>query len=56
MLLLGEALSPWIGDLIARALTIRFIAKLLGMSRGPTYHDTLARTPVARSASATYAK
>lgn len=43
MLLLGEALSPLLGDLIARALTVRFIAKLLGMSNGTTYHDTLAR-------------
>jgi short-subunit dehydrogenase len=41
MLLLGEALSPWLGDLIARALTVRFIARLLGVSHGTTYHDTL---------------
>ena len=31
MLLLGEALSPWLGDLIARALTVRPVARLLGM-------------------------
>ena len=51
MLLLGEALSPWIGDLIARALTVRFVATLLGMSRGLTYHDTVPRRSVARGAS-----
>lgn len=34
MLLLGEALSPGIGDLIATALTQRPVARLLGMSRG----------------------
>ena len=50
MLLLGEALSPWFGDLIARALTVRFVARLLGMSSGQTYHDTLARRSVARGA------
>ncbi len=42
MLLLGEALSPRIGDLIAVALTHRPIARLLGMSRGRTYHETIA--------------
>jgi short-subunit dehydrogenase len=42
MLLLGEALSPRIGDFIASALTRRPVARLLGMSRGPTYHHTLA--------------
>ncbi|MFE1957042.1 SDR family NAD(P)-dependent oxidoreductase [Streptomyces sp. NPDC059479] len=41
MLLLGEALSPRIGDLIATALTQRPIARLLGMSRGKTYHETI---------------
>jgi hypothetical protein len=41
MLLLGEAVSPRIGDLIATALTRRPIAKLLGMSRGKTYHETI---------------
>jgi NAD(P)-dependent dehydrogenase (short-subunit alcohol dehydrogenase family) len=41
MLLLGEALSPRIGDLIAAALTRRRIARLLGMSRGTTYHETI---------------
>ena len=50
MLLLGEALSPWLGDLIALALTVRFVARLLGMSSGQTYHDTLARRSVARGA------
>ncbi|GAA1203625.1 SDR family oxidoreductase [Pseudonocardia alaniniphila] len=42
MLLLGEALSPRIGDSIATALTLRPIAGLLGMSRGRTYHETIA--------------
>jgi NAD(P)-dependent dehydrogenase (short-subunit alcohol dehydrogenase family) len=41
-LLLGEALSPRLGDLIATALTRRPVAKLFGMSRGGTYHETLA--------------
>jgi NADP-dependent 3-hydroxy acid dehydrogenase YdfG len=41
-LLLGEALSPRLGDLIATALTRRTIAKLFGMSRGSTYHSTIA--------------
>jgi len=40
-LLLGEALSPRIGDLIAYGLTRRPIARLVGMSRGTTYHDTI---------------
>jgi hypothetical protein len=42
MLLLGEAFSPRIGDLIATALTRRPIARLLGMSRGRTYHETIS--------------
>jgi short-subunit dehydrogenase len=42
MLLLGEALSPWIGDLVAHALTLRPIAQLLGMSRGQTYHQAIS--------------
>jgi hypothetical protein len=41
MLLLGEALSPRICDLIASALTVRPVARLLGMSRGKTYHETI---------------
>jgi NAD(P)-dependent dehydrogenase (short-subunit alcohol dehydrogenase family) len=41
MLLLGEALSPRIGDLIAAALTVRPVARLLGISRGKTYHETI---------------
>jgi NADP-dependent 3-hydroxy acid dehydrogenase YdfG len=45
MLLLGEALSPRIGDLIATALTHRPIARLLGMSRGKTYHETILESP-----------
>lgn len=42
MLLLGEAFSPRIGDLIASALTRRGVARLLGMSRGRTYHETIS--------------
>jgi short-subunit dehydrogenase len=41
MLLLGEALSPWLGDLIAQALAVKPIARLLGMSRGQTYHEVV---------------
>jgi NADP-dependent 3-hydroxy acid dehydrogenase YdfG len=43
MLLLGEALSPRIGDLIATALAKRPIARALGMSDGRTYHEMLRR-------------
>ncbi|KUN18495.1 hypothetical protein AQJ11_34180 [Streptomyces corchorusii] len=45
MLLLGEALSPRIGDAIATALTKRPVAALLGMSRGGTYHETILSRP-----------
>jgi hypothetical protein len=45
MLLLGEAFSPRIGDLIAFALTLRPVVQLLGMGRGKTYHQTLAEAP-----------
>ncbi|MET8995805.1 SDR family oxidoreductase [Amycolatopsis sp. NPDC004169] len=41
-LLLAEALSPRIGDLVATALTKRRIAALLGMSSGKTYHETIS--------------
>ncbi|HJP80692.1 MAG TPA: SDR family oxidoreductase [Pseudonocardiaceae bacterium] len=41
MLLLGEAVSPRIGDFIATALTRRPIAALLGMTSGKTYHQTI---------------
>jgi len=44
MLLLGEALSPRIGDAIAKALAIRPIARLLRMSRGQTYHQAIGLT------------
>jgi hypothetical protein len=47
MLLLGEALSPRIGDLIAAALTHRRIARILGMSRGTTYHEAISSRPSA---------
>jgi len=41
MLLLAEALSPRLSDLVAQALTVNPIARLLGMSRGPTYHEVV---------------
>jgi short-subunit dehydrogenase len=48
MLLLGEAASPVLGDAIATALTRRPIARLLGLSRGRTYHETiLNQSPLA---------
>jgi len=47
MLLLGEAFSPRIGDLIATALTHRPIARFLRMSRGETYHETISSRPSA---------
>jgi NAD(P)-dependent dehydrogenase (short-subunit alcohol dehydrogenase family) len=40
-LLLGEALSPRLGDLIATALSTRSVASLLGLSRGQTYHEAI---------------
>ena len=42
MLLLGEAFSPRIGDLIASALTHRWIAWAVGMGRGKTYHQIIS--------------
>jgi NAD(P)-dependent dehydrogenase (short-subunit alcohol dehydrogenase family) len=44
-LLLGEAVSPRIGDFLASALTRRPFARLAGMSRGRTYHQTMAKQP-----------
>jgi NADP-dependent 3-hydroxy acid dehydrogenase YdfG len=44
MLLLGEAVSPRIGDVISWALTVRPIARLLRMSRGQTYHQAIGLT------------
>jgi len=41
MLLLGEALSPRLGDLIAHALTLKPVAWALGMSGGRTYHKVI---------------
>jgi NAD(P)-dependent dehydrogenase (short-subunit alcohol dehydrogenase family) len=46
-LLLAEALSPRLGDLVARALTVRPVAWLLGLSRGQTYHQAIGASPVA---------
>ncbi|CAK7285160.1 hypothetical protein [Streptomyces misionensis] len=45
MLLLGEAVSPRVGDLIATALTKRRVARLLRMGGGKTYHETIAGHP-----------
>ena len=42
VLLLGEAFSPRIGDLIASALTHRWIARAAGMSHGKTYHQIIS--------------
>jgi hypothetical protein len=44
ILLLGEALSPRIGNLIASALTVKPIAWGLGISRGSTYHQAIGAT------------
>jgi NAD(P)-dependent dehydrogenase (short-subunit alcohol dehydrogenase family) len=41
LLLLGEAFSPRIGDLIASALAQRSFIRLVGMGRGKTYHQTI---------------
>ena len=41
MLRFGEAMSPRIGDTIAGALTIHTIARLLGLSSGPSYHAAI---------------
>jgi len=48
-LLLGEALSPWLGDLIARALGVRPIAWMLGMSRGRNYHQVIREAETVRA-------
>ena len=55
MLLLAEAVSPRLGDLVARALTVKTIAWLLGMSRGKTYHQAIseARPPATPAGVAT---
>jgi NADP-dependent 3-hydroxy acid dehydrogenase YdfG len=42
VLLLGEAFSPRIGDLIASALTHRWFAWAVGMGRGQTYHQIIS--------------
>jgi NAD(P)-dependent dehydrogenase (short-subunit alcohol dehydrogenase family) len=42
VLLLGDALSPRIGDWLASALTRRPVARLVGVSRGRTYHQTIS--------------
>jgi NADP-dependent 3-hydroxy acid dehydrogenase YdfG len=42
MLLLGEALSPRLGDAIADGLAKGTLAKLLGLSSGKTYQQTIA--------------
>ncbi|OBJ85267.1 SDR family NAD(P)-dependent oxidoreductase [Mycobacterium asiaticum] len=41
LLLLGEAFSPRIGDLMASALARRSFIRLVGMSRGKTYHQMI---------------
>ncbi len=39
MLLLGEAMSPHIGDYIASALASGWLARILRFDRGRTYHE-----------------
>ena len=48
VLLLGEAFSPRIGDLIASALTHRWIAWAVGMGRGKTYHQIISNGTTTR--------
>jgi len=47
LLLLGEALSPRIGDLIAYGLSLRPVARLFGLSRGTTYHQAITNRQIA---------
>jgi NADP-dependent 3-hydroxy acid dehydrogenase YdfG len=42
VLLLGDAFSPRLGDLMVTALTVRPVARLLGMSGGTTFHQTIS--------------
>ena len=49
VLLLGEALSPRIGDLIAYGLSLRPVARLFRISRGTTYHQAIASRQTARN-------
>lgn len=50
MLLLGEAISPRLADLIATALTHRRVARVLRMSRGKTYHQIIAEATATEGA------
>ncbi len=43
VLLLGDALSPRLGDLMVSALTVRPVARLLGLNGGETFHQTISR-------------
>jgi short-subunit dehydrogenase len=45
MLLLGDAFSPRVGDLVAFALTLKPFIWLIGMGRGKTYHETIFEAP-----------
>ena len=45
LMLLGEAVSPRLGDWIAEALTVKSVAWLLGLSRGRIYHDVIPYQP-----------
>jgi hypothetical protein len=42
VLLLGDALSPRLGDLMVTALTVRPVARLLGMSGSTTFPQTIS--------------
>lgn len=43
LLLLGEAVSPRIGDLVALALSKPLFARLIGMNNGTTYHQAITK-------------
>lgn len=47
LLLLGEALSPRVGDLVALALSKPLFARSIGMSDGTTYHQAIGKPHLA---------
>ncbi|CAN5582467.1 hypothetical protein BH11ACT6_BH11ACT6_12570 [soil metagenome] len=46
LLLLGEAVSPRIGDLVALALSKPLFARIIRMNNGTTYHQAIAKPQV----------